>query len=84
MVANGIAGMPKGAVLAVAGIGLGVLASIGITRVFANLLVGISAGDVPTYTVVSLVVLLVALTACYIPARFRAARIDPVTALREE
>jgi putative ABC transport system permease protein len=76
--------LSKGIVLAVAGIALGVAGSIGITRVFANLLVGISAGDVPTYVVVSLVVLLVALTACYIPARFRAARIDPVNALREE
>lgn len=76
--------LSKGVVLAVAGIGLGLLGSIGITRVFANLLVGISAGDVPTYAVVSLAVFLVALTACYIPARFRAARIDPVNALREE
>ena len=65
-------------------IALGVVGSIAITRVFANLLVGISAGDAPTYAVVSLAVLLVALTACYIPARFRAARIDPVNALRED
>ncbi len=76
--------LSKGIVLAVAGVGLGVLAAIALTRSFANLLVGISAGDIPTYVVVSLVVLLVALTACYIPARFHAARIDPVNALREE
>lgn len=50
----------------------------------ANMLVGISASHAPTYAIVSLAVMLAALTACYIPARFRAVRIDPVIALREE
>jgi putative ABC transport system permease protein len=55
-----------------------------ITSSFANLLIGVSAKDPLTYALVSLLVMVVALTACLIPARFRAARIDPVNALREE
>jgi putative ABC transport system permease protein len=76
--------LSKGVVLGGAGIGLGLLLAFGITRLMANLLVGVDAGHVPTYAMVSLAVMLVALTACYIPARFRAARIDPVIALRED
>jgi predicted permease len=76
--------LSKGVVLGALGIGLGVLLALGVTSTFAYLLIGVSAQDPTTYVVVSLIVLLVALTACYIPARFRAARIDPVVALREE
>jgi predicted permease len=76
--------LSKGIVMGAAGIGLGLLLSYGVTKTFANLLVGVSASDPTTYLVVSVTVLLVVLTACYIPARFRAARINPVTALREE
>jgi predicted permease len=74
----------KGIVLGALGIGLGLLLALAVTSTFAYLLVGVSASDPTTYGTVSLMVLLVALTACYIPARFRAARIDPVIALREE
>jgi putative ABC transport system permease protein len=76
--------LSKGVVLDGLGVGLGLLLAFGITRFMANLLVGISAGHVPTYALVSLAVMLGTMTACYIPARFRAARIDPVIALREE
>jgi putative ABC transport system permease protein len=76
--------LSKGVVLGLIGIGAGVLLSFFITSSFANLLVGVSAKDPGTYVVVSLLVMVVALTACFIPARFRAARIDPVNALREE
>jgi predicted permease len=74
----------KGVILGLFGIGLGVLLAYGVTRTFANLLIGVSASDPMTYAAVSFVVLLVAVTACFIPAQFRAARIDPVVALREE
>ncbi len=74
----------KGVVLGLVGIGLGILFAYGVTLTFANFLIGISASDPTTYAAVSFAVLLVALTACFIPAQFRAARIDPVVALRDE
>lgn len=76
--------LSRGIVIGGAGIGLGLLLSFGLTKTFANLLVGISASDPATYVFVSLAVLLVVLTACYIPAHFRAARVSPVIALRQE
>jgi putative ABC transport system permease protein len=76
--------LSKGVLLGALGIGLGVLLAIAVTSTFAFLLVGVSAKDPTTYVVVSLLVMAVALTACFIPARFRAARIDPVIALRDE
>jgi putative ABC transport system permease protein len=74
----------KGVVLGLFGIGLGILLTYGVTRTFANLLIGVSASDPTTYVAVSFAVLIVALAACFIPAQFRAARIDPVVALRDE
>ena len=76
--------LSKGVVLGVIGIGIGVILAFFITSSFANLLIGVSAKDPLTYSLVSLLVMAVALAACFIPARFRAARIDPVNALREE
>jgi putative ABC transport system permease protein len=76
--------LSKGVVLGAFGVGLGLVLALGITRFLANLLVGVRADHLPTYAFVSLAVMLVVITACYIPARFRAARIDAVIALREE
>jgi putative ABC transport system permease protein len=73
----------NGMLLTLIGIGLGVGASLGLTRVMASLLFGITATDVPTFLGVSLVLVAVALIANYIPAR-RATRVDPVIALRYE
>ena len=73
----------NGMLLTLIGIGLGVAASLGLTRVMASLLFGITATDVPTFLGVSLVLAAVALIANYIPAR-RATRVDPVIALRYE
>ena len=69
--------------LAAAGIGLGLLASLGLTRLMATMLFGVSATDPVTLVAVPLVLIGVSLLASYIPAR-RAMRVDPGVALRHE
>jgi ABC-type antimicrobial peptide transport system permease subunit len=65
------------------GIAVGVPCALGASRLIANMLFGISPGDLPTIAFVSLLLLVVALLASYLPAR-RASRIDPIAALRTE
>jgi putative ABC transport system permease protein len=73
----------KGTILTLAGAAIGVAASFGATRFLQSLLFGVSATDPLTFFVVPLLLCVVALAACYIPAR-RAMRVDPMVALRYE
>jgi predicted permease len=75
--------MRQAVVLVGAGVGLGVLAALMVSRILVSLLVGVPSYDPLTFITVSALMLAVALLACYIPAR-RAARVDPMVALRYE
>src|SRR5216684_1696444 len=69
--------------LALLGIAIGIPSALAATRLIASMLFGLSPSDIPTITAVSLLLLLVALFAGYLPAR-RASAIDPIVALRTE
>lgn len=73
----------EGLVLAGIGICVGLAVAVGLTRLMANQLYGVSATDPPTYIGVAGILVCVALAACWIPAR-RAMRVDPAEALRYE
>jgi putative ABC transport system permease protein len=75
--------MKNGAVLALAGVSIGLLLAFLLARLISSLLFQTSASDPPTFSIVPLILMAVALLASYLPAR-RAARVDPMTALRNE
>jgi putative ABC transport system permease protein len=83
--ASGILGLilAHGLRLTVTGVVIGVVVALGLTRFLRSLLFGISSTDPLTFITVAALLSVVALAACYIPAR-RAMRVDPMVALRHE
>jgi putative ABC transport system permease protein len=73
----------QGLKLALIGVALGLVASVALTRTMKTLLFGVSATDPTTFTAIALLLITVALLACFVPAR-RATKVNPITALRSE
>ncbi len=73
----------NGSKLTLIGVGIGVAGALGLTRFLSSMLFGVKPTDALTFFTVSLILIGVALLACYIPAR-RATKVDPMIALRYE
>src|ERR1041384_1507794 len=75
--------LKNGMALTLVGVGIGLVASFALTRLMSSLLFGVNASDPLTFVTVPLLLVLVALVACLVPA-LRAMRINPIVALRYE
>jgi len=73
----------EGMKMAMIGVGVGIVAAAGLTRLMSQLIYGVSAADPVTFAAVIMILTTVAFAACYVPAR-RAMRVDPIIALRCE
>ena len=73
----------QGMTLTLIGVGIGLAAALALTRLMRSLLFEVSATDPVTFALIALLLSVVALMACYIPAR-RATKVDPLQALRHE
>jgi putative ABC transport system permease protein len=70
-------------IVVLAGVGIGLLASWALTRIMKSLLFNVSVTDPLTFTVIAVLMILIALLASLIPAK-RATKVDPLVALRHE
>jgi len=73
----------QGMIIICAGLAIGLGAALAIGRVVGSFLMGVTGTDPITYASVTAVLMLIGVTACYVPAR-RAAKLDPTEALRHE
>jgi putative ABC transport system permease protein len=75
--------LKQGIILALIGVAIGLAGAIGLSKALASVLYGISATDPVTFISVAVIMLAVALVACFFPAR-KATKVDPLTAMRYE
>ena len=73
----------QGMSLVLIGVGLGIFGALALTRLMTSLLFGVTHNDLFTFAAVAMLLSLIALLACYVPAR-KAAKVDPLVALRHE
>jgi predicted permease len=75
--------LSQGLKMTLGGVAIGLIAALGLTRLLEKMLYGVSATDLMTFTVITLLLMAVALLACFMPA-WRATKVDPLIALRSE